>query len=238
MPIIQSHVIPGVKLRHMTTVAARVWWWLTPGLPIRYHAPMAYTTPWRDWPSPKRPYYRVQLELDVRAGTMECIGIHVQAGNPHRVVSGTQMREIPVGRLVADALRELHKMFWGANIDPGDPNPLPGVELDADFKRHRLEFFANLKTEAEVVTAAIQKAQPKLSLGHRWPAGHLKRVAALYKEARLVRRDPTAAVAETFGVSRSAASNWVARSRVAGFLPKARPGKADPPAPTKTRRKS
>lgn len=53
---------------------------------------------------------------------------------------------------------------------------------------------------------------------------HLRMVAEVYQESIEAGYPPTTAVSETWGISHSTATKWVARVRRAGLLPKTSPG--------------
>lgn len=70
-------------------------------------------------------------------------------------------------------------------------------------------------------------AEPALPPGmRRSTAERFRRVARVYRKALDEERSPVQAVAREFGIADTSASNLVARTRAAGFLPPASPGVA------------
>lgn len=172
------------------------------------------------WPSPDVPLYEVAVELGEVQGRMECVGVTVRAKAPGRVVSGTTLRELALGRLVAEALRELQGLYLTAEIGEGEI--MNAGDLSAERLRARAEFWAATRRDAERLLPVIARSGA-LAKGRRYPPDHLQHVAAAYTEAARLRRDPTAAVGEAYGVTRSAAAKWVARARQRGLLAPAGP---------------
>lgn len=191
--------------------------------------------PWP--PGARRPDYWLTLKLGEVRGRLECVSVTVRAEGEGRVVSSATMRALPIARLVAEAVRKLRIAVAAGQIDPGPPPMVAHLdgtltEPDAELRRHRDEFWAQARQWADELA-------PILARSGRFPPEHLQHVARVYKEAARWQRNPTAAVGEHYGVTRSAAAKWVSRARQGGLLPPARPGRADPPPkPTRPRRKS
>lgn len=198
---------------------------MTKASPQRYHDGVTQT---REilWPSAESPLYRLTLELDEVAGRLECVGVSVRAQMRGRVVSGTTMRELPLGRLVAEEVRQLRVEVSSTLVGAGDL--INADQMPNDFLRNRGAFWSQAKVEADILARIIAKSGPA-ARGRRYPNDHLEKVAAVYREALRWHRNPTATVGEHFGVTRSAAAKWVSRARQRAFLPPARRGRADPP---------
>lgn len=159
--------------------------------------------------------YVIAIDVDVVKGHVECIGITV---TPRKgaVITGALLREIPIGRLVQRTV-ERHEQRRRALMHGGDTLPDNAHEMDDEWFRRRAAFWERAKVEAEKLAPIVQKTG-YASRGRRYPPDHLQHVARLYREVAGLRRDPTAAVAETYGVTRTAAAKWVARAREKGLL--------------------
>lgn len=166
-----------------------------------------------------RPDYRVTLGLDVVAGRLECVEVTVVPVRPGLVVTGTLLRSLPVGRLVAETIDALDRQRLALERGAG-PLPDNAADMDEEWLRRRAAFWERARADAERLAPIVSK-KGYASRGRRYPPDHLQRVAAVYSEAAKERPDPTAAVADLFHVTRSAAAKWVSRAREKSLLPPA-----------------
>jgi len=169
------------------------------------------------WP-PGTEDYSVTLTVGEVNGRLECVGVSVQAVREACMVTSTTLRDIPVARLMADYARELRIAVTAAQIPSGPIDILrpDGTVTRATPEEQRVtdEFWARQKRWADELAVVLEKS------GH-YPPEHWEHVAEVYRAAARVQRNPTAAVGEYYGVTRSAAAKWVSRARDRGLLPPA-----------------
>jgi hypothetical protein len=178
-----------------------------------------------DWP-PETKDYSVTLNVGEVNGRLECVSVTVGAKRDGVAVSGSTLRALPIGKLMAEYVRRLRIEVAAMQIAPG---PIDVVQSDGtsrpatpEEQRETDEFWAKARKWAEELAPILEKSG-------RYPPDHWEHVAEVYKAAVRWQRNPTAVVGEHYGVSRSAAAKWVSRARDRGLLPPARIGRADPP---------
>jgi hypothetical protein len=183
-----------------------------------------FTTPWPQGTDD----YVVTLNVGEVNGRLECTSVTVRAAREGYVVSSSTLREIPVARLLSEYLRQLRLDVAAARVPSG---PIDVVLPDGtsrpatpDEQRGTDEFWAQARQWADALAPILEKSG-------RYPPEHWEHVAEIYRAAARWQRNPTAVVGEHYGVSRSAAANWVSRARDRGLLPPGRTGRADPPEP-------
>lgn len=139
---------------------------------------------------------RVVADIETTDNGPVCHSVRVFARDG---VTTASLRQIPLGKIVRDALRRLEE------YEP--PGPLPRV----------------LGT-GSVVTEEMRADEA----AHRPPGRRIDvdpaDVARVYRKARELGQPPTLAVAGEFIVSRTTASRWIRSCREQGLLGPARPG--------------
>lgn len=121
------------------------------------------------------------------------------------------MRNLPTGALLAKGREQLAAM----------------LRYDVDtrgWSQEGLDRLAKWRESIAVERAAVESGRRGRYLGDE----HYRDVADAYASAVQEGRNPTAAVAEHFTVSKSAAAKKVARAREAGFLPATTKGRIGP----------
>lgn len=139
----------------------------------------------------ERGEWTVGLEWAEVDGRVECVGVTVRHVEGAKPVTASLLRSIPFGRFVADKRRQRHGTL---------------LRLATGYAGQRSEALA----ERQLDEYAAGKP--------RYGEDHWRDVAEVYREAHRSGEAPTRAVAEVFGVSRTAAGKWVARCREAGLL--------------------
>jgi hypothetical protein len=138
--------------------------------------------------------------LDVRSFREAEGPVPLQTGKEPRRITSEILRVLPFGELVARGL-VAGRRIWSAALPEG---------AEGEVRQARGGFEAADPSKG---------GRPRL-----YPDSHYARVALLYAQ---VREAPTKAVAERFGVSRSAAAKWVARCRERGLLLPANSARAE-----------
>jgi hypothetical protein len=120
------------------------------------------------------------------------------------------MKGLPVGRLVEASRRQLLAELERAEEDPP-------ADLPEGFRNVLRDIRRDLLASTESDRRALQQPRRGRDLGE----DHYREVAQVYAQAAHEGRPPTAAVAEHFSVSKSAAAKKVARARDPrrGYLP-------------------
>jgi hypothetical protein len=156
-------------------------------------------------PAPKV-FLRVVVDEQRRAEVLELLVLRRPEGSP---VSGAALREIPVDRILTDAMEEA--AFEAVVGEDGAPKvvrvkdrPGAGAGLFSAYRE------ATGKPRKQRVTTS-----------------RLREVAEVYRVASTTKRGrPKQAVAEAFHVSSSTASRWIRTARERGLLGEAIPGRA------------
>lgn len=178
------------------------------------------------WPN-TRPRFRVQVGLVEKDGQFKCVSLKVTSLSPHKEVASGVIRDLNVGALVTEAIhrvldnriseaeRELTTPFYPDVVEvvasTGEVRVQPA---DAEFVSRRDAFW-----QARLDDLRERLDQPTgQGHGRRYPPGHLEKVAGIVREARHRRAPAAAAVAEVFGISRSAAGNQISRARAKGLI--------------------
>ncbi len=156
------------------------------------------------WPK-RRPVYLVRVWLWDAGDRFECSGLDITRLSRGKPISSTIMRQLPVGALVDEAIRDLltaRIQVQEAQIDAVSmkAGTDAGWAVAAADDRRRLEGM---------------KGQGK---GRRYPEGHLEEVVRVVRKAERDGRPKQAAVAQAFGRSRSAAGNHIAIARSKGMF--------------------
>jgi hypothetical protein len=155
------------------------------------------------------------LTLVVESGRLVCdsLALRRRAGGP--ALTTGQWREVSVPESVRLAADEAaHLVFEGEGemtitLRPGDePLPLPSRRVDDD----------HVATPISGATRTPEWQTTSRRRGERITDETLEEVARIYRQAQLLERPPTNAVAKEMHVARSTAGKWVARARKAGFL--------------------
>jgi hypothetical protein len=180
------------------------------------------------WPR-DRPRYVVTVRLCERAGEFDCVSFSVTSLRAGTSVGTSIVRDLPVATLVRVAIqRHLTDLLRVAEETMSSPLPEmvhvhrgetgdSKVEVgppDEDFLRARADFWTRTRQDIE---QRIGKVSGE-GKGRRYPPGHLEEVARLVREARRQKESAQTAVAEAFGIKRSAAANQIARARARGLL--------------------
>jgi hypothetical protein len=200
------------------------------------------------WPDPRRGPWGIRANWVLMNGRPECAGLAIWYGAdqdarspmdylPHsrrsvRPITATEFAKLPIATIIAklrtaarDHFRaseaKLQEIF-ADRIAAGDVDEtLRGILAPSDFEDH---------------------GRAPVGAPRRYDRSHYVQVARVYLEAWQAGRKPTQAVADHFGVTRSAAAKWVvkARSDELGLLTPAehgrsgaRPGPGLTTAPTK-----
>lgn len=179
------------------------------------------------WPK-RRPRYVVTVRLRERADEFECVSFTLTSLWPGTSVSTAILRDLPVASLVREAihthldnllriseavLENPPSQMVHVHYGPEGPTSEVGVP-DEEFLRRRSAALVASRAEIE---RRLGQASGK-GTGRRYPPGHLEAVARIAREARRRKGSAQAAVAETFGISESAAANQIARARRGGFF--------------------
>lgn len=204
------------------------------------------------WPDDRSgPYFAVAHWADVD-GRTECVGLEIWKGvepdQERRSVKpinnlatgglgGTELRSLRLPALLSALWRvqqEAENLDWKDQTLPALQGRIVdltrGLEEAGDP-----EAMASLVAERVDALNDFTMSLPKLHFEgaakrqKKDDPTHLAQVALVYQQAR---RDPlprpTKAVAETFHVSHSAATKWVAQARKLGLLPTTTPGRPSP----------
>lgn len=167
------------------------------------------------WPDPKKGPWRIRTWYDISTGVPRCVGVDVRSFDEEppegaydawlfegvgglRELTTTELRKLPFAEVARRGAERMPEHYEAA-IASGD------VPDDDEWRARR--------------DAYSQGAR-------RYSLSHLKAVAKTYS-ANVAGGAPTAAVADEFGLSRSAAAKQVARCRELGLLGrtvKGRPG--------------
>jgi len=179
------------------------------------------------WPK-GHPRYLVTVRLRERSGEFECASFSVTSLRPGTSVGTAIVRDLPVAALVREAIR-CHLADILSTAEDALENPPtellwvhygadgPSQSLDApdeEFQRARSAYWQARRDEA---AQRLGKASGE-GKGRRYPPGHLEEVARIVREARRRKEPAQAAVAEVFGIKRSAAANQIARAKTRGLL--------------------
>lgn len=175
--------------------------------------------------------YEVTIGLAEVHSRFEPVSVMVRALTPRRGrVTNDVLAKVPVARLVALQLEQTLADAV-AMMRPVDSAPLqnwtqtktgewvPDQTVYDDTARR--EFWAarnaEAKVDAEKVAQAIKSSGE--GSGRRYPKDHLRQVADVYMAALRLRKQPTKAVRERFGLSPAVAARHVARARKQGLIP-------------------
>ena len=176
------------------------------------------------WPK-IRPRYLVRVWLVETGGLFECVSFRVTSLTPGTAVGSAVMRSLPVGTLIAQAIhRLLDNRLTEAETEITDPlvpqvvyntseGPVLG-DADEEFLRNRGNYW---QSRAETTRKLMGKASGE-GKGRRYPPGHLEEVAQIVIEARRHRESASAAVAQVFDITRTAAANQIGRARTECLL--------------------
>jgi hypothetical protein len=160
------------------------------------------------WIAPDGTMWAYELTWGEVDGRAECVGVNLtttnSGGRHERAVTAQRLRQLPLGHLIEEKRRTLRTM---AN-DPEWAKVAPNAQKQAATA------FANGSRRLTGPDGSPLPVDDALRL-----------VAEVYQAAWARRPDPTAAVAEAFGLSKSAAAKRVARARARGFLPPTTQGK-------------
>lgn len=153
------------------------------------------------WPDLERGPWLLELRWRIVDGRPECIGARLASG---------------------DTFDDLSVPFeW---LERGyTPQPITGTVIRA------LGIPERISSDRAAIAAELEPERGDTYVPpgmRRSTADRFRRVAAVYREALAAREKPVRAVAREFGITESSASNLVARTRAAGFLPPASPGVA------------
>lgn len=177
------------------------------------------------WPDRRSGPFIARLKLGQVGDRLEVVEVTIGSVRGNRIISGGTLRDARVAELAAHALGNLQLGAADAQVGPGEL--LNAGDMPADFHRHRADFWAGAKAEAERLAPMIEASLS--GTGRRYPAGHLQRVADIYSRARQLHQHPTKSVANALSISFSAAAKQVHRAREAHLLPPTTQGKAESP---------
>ena len=177
------------------------------------------------WPEGS-PRYLVTVWLRETGDQFECFKLDVFSTRPGVSVSSGIMRELPVARLVREAIRRLLEVrLREAEKEVEDPSSvdvlsfsrtgeLLDVGPDEEFLQRRQAFW---QQRSDAYRKRLGEASGQ-GRGRRYPPGHLEEVARVVREARFAQEPIQTVVANFFGITRSAAGNQISRARSRGLL--------------------
>ncbi len=181
------------------------------------------------WPK-KRPRYLVEVRLRDTGERFECVGFDITKLGRGDPIGSRVMRNIPAGALIAEATHRLlsSRIQAAENVLTEAPPVVHHFHGSADGT---VELVGEEPADDEFMSAKraywqarAAEARDRLEAasgegtGRRYPPGHLEEVARVVRDARR-RGEPTAAaVAEVFGIAKSAAANQISRARAQGLL--------------------
>lgn len=173
-------------------------------MPNRHRTNLDLQETW--WPDPQTGPWVVQTWFDLSDDVPRCVGIDIRsfAERDGEAIPTTQ----PLTEVTATALRQIPAgalMRQAVRIAAQSNNRLAELGAGAEFEERRSVY---------------------AQASRRYGVEHFEKVAAVYTDG-LDSGAPTAAVADAFGISRSAAAKQVARCRELGLLGrtvKGRPG--------------
>lgn len=168
------------------------------------------------WPDPDHGPWHITLHWTLIDGRAECTGLEIRSdrfvNEPHgsqwanpeqwharpRALTTSVLRGFPLGKIVDETKRSVARWLgsW--------------PDLEPDRQRE-------LRARARQYIASTRKGR-KGGRPPEYGPDHWAKVAATYADAYRLGGKPTDEVARTFRVSRSTASNWVARCRQMGLL--------------------
>jgi hypothetical protein len=177
------------------------------------------------WPK-TRPRYLVEIYLRDTGAAFECARVDITAltGAP---VTTRALRNMPTATLVSEAIHSLLLARVAIAQDALETPPLRVFEFDVSGKQigEAPPDEAFLEGRRARWEAVAEEAAQRMSVGitgeghgRRYPPGHLKQVAQLVRDAQRRGEPIQAAVSDTFGITRGAAANQIARARAAGLL--------------------
>lgn len=143
----------------------------------------------------------IALRFAVIDGKVQCAGFEVHPVGGNRPVTAALVRSVPVGRLVAEVLRDPPLAFTHLSDQP----PFSALVTLAGQRDPRVS------PESE---SGIDD-KPRPGRPRKYGPEHYARVAQIYLEATT---KPTKRVAEHFDVPVTRASNWVRTARDLGLL--------------------
>jgi hypothetical protein len=163
-----------------------------------------------------------RLDFDFVTGLrpigLECVGLEIHsAEDPPVPVTGTLLRQLPLATLIDRAQRMIAKASSQAAANMAEGLDFAhdqgwDVTFDDIADNEQFEFWAQQSGE--------RRGRPPT-----YGVDHFRQVAEVYLANYQTRLSaPTKAVAERWGVNRSTANKWVARSRALGFLGSTRRG--------------
>lgn len=186
-------------------------------MPTRRRPPLPPGRPGRLWPDPRRGPWLIEATFGTVDGRAECIGVSIRSHRDTWVATDDWLKGILPAGSGPEAAAE------------GSPDPLP-ITSQVLRSVPLLKIAADLRQQwaDEVITAgrATERAIRAWKRPRDRASISLEDVARVYRDAWTRGASPTLTVADTFHISRSAASKRVARARSAGLLPATRQGRA------------
>lgn len=164
---------------------------------------------WQNWPDRETGPWRMRLDWLEVGGRLECVGLTLEAADHESPtpLTTTVLRSIPLPQLVRDGSVGRRRLLAGF---AGKEGQVTETDWVPPFSNRRE---AHLSARGPGRKVEITE-------------DFLKEVAEVYNEAFRARHAPTAAVAQAFFKSHSAASKWVAAARAAGLLAPTSKGRA------------
>jgi hypothetical protein len=157
----------------------------------------------------------------IERGRAVCVDLRCERRDGGPPVSGTSLRELPLGLFVKEATRAMSRRL----VPDGDEIrvvPVFGEQLPVEWHDDGTPVYDG--NRSEVVAPGDQfDAQYARATGAPRRRGPLREVdlqeiASVYRAAFAARDAPTKAVAVRFGVARSTAGRWISEARTRGIL--------------------
>ena len=167
------------------------------------------------------------LHVEVESGRAVCVELRVQRSPGGPPVTGTALRQLPLGEYVRRAVGAAASFAVPARAgkrltvttEDGEQWPIQHQRIDDEWvaiPTAGLDRSENFQSE-------LRSSPSRREYGGRVTDDELRKVADIYRAAHVARKPPTAEVAREMHVSRSTAGRYVQRARKQGFLGPTRP---------------
>lgn len=188
------------------------------------------------WPDPDEGPWRIVVWWRLQHGAMEPVGLNITSWAdqhwgyseddrremasglplgeddvPFPPIDSRVLKDLPIGAIVAASREKLLQILSAEHPD------------FRWFSQEQNDYFRTIKGGLKSLYAEASASKPPS--GRDLGDDHYRSVAETYAQAVKTGHPPTAAVAERFTISKSAAAKQVARARERGFLPKTSRGR-------------
>jgi len=182
-----------------------------------------------DWPA-AHPVYRLEMHLEGVGGHLQCVGVRLEAIDGEQRVSSKAVRDVPIGRLITEAIRKVIRQWALADTIPGGIVWNYG-EIDQAARRHRAAWEKRRIVAAEAALQRLDELPPTAKNRPTYTDQDWQDIADCYLDALAKSVPAQAEVAHYFGVEKGTAGMLIRRARARGLLALTTRGVAcaDPP---------